>query len=134
MRNRFQLLIVAVFIATAVPLLAHHGFAAEYDIADTVVLKGTVTSFRWANPHVFLSVEVKDAGGVKKLWRTEGGPIWYLMDAGWSPEMLQEMMKSHDAIIITGYRARKPPDASFSGGAWANEIELGDGRRMPFHD
>jgi hypothetical protein len=43
------------------------------------------------------------------------------------------MMKSRDAIVITGYRARKPTDASFSGGALANEIELADGRRMLFH-
>lgn len=69
-----------------------------------------------------------------KLWRIEGGPIWFLMEAGWSPEMLQEMMKSRDAIVITGYRARKPPDPSFGGAAWANEIELADGRRMLFHD
>ena len=131
---RFQLLIVAVFVATAVPLLAHHSFGAEYDIADTVVLKGTLSSFRWANSHAFLTVAVKDDRGVTNLWRIEGGPVWFLMESGWSPEMLQEMMKSRDAIVITGYRARKPPDASFSGGAWANEIELADGRRMLFHD
>lgn len=134
MARTLQLLMLAVFAATAVPLLAHHSFTAEYDITNTVVLKGFVSSFRWANPHAFLTLEVKDDSGVTKLWRVEGGPVWYLMESGWSPEMLQEMIKSREVIAITGYRARKAPDASFIGGALANEIELADGRTMKFHD
>ena len=131
---RFQLLIAAVFATAAAPLLGHHSFSAEYNIADTVELKGTVASFQWINPHAFLTIAVKDEGGVTRLWRIEGGPIWFLMDGGWSPEMLQEMIKSREVIVVTGYRARKPPDASFSGEAWAKEIELADGRKMLFHD
>ena len=134
MRMRFQLLIAAVFAATAAPVLAHHSFAAEYNIANTVVLKGTLSSFEWVNPHAFLTVAVRDDSGGTKLWRIEGGPISFLLESGWSPEMLQEMMKSRDALVVTGYRARKLPDASFSGGAWAKEIQLGDGRKMLFHD
>jgi hypothetical protein len=60
MRMRFQLLIAAVFAAAAGPLLAHHSFAAEYNITDTVVLKGTLSSFEWVNPHAFLTMAVKD--------------------------------------------------------------------------
>ena len=134
MRMRFKLLIAAVFAATAAPLLAHHSFAAEYNIADTVVLKGTLSSFEWVNPHAFLTMAVKDNSGVTKLWRIEGGPIWFLMESGWSPEMLQEMIKSREAIVVTGYRARKPPDASSGGRALATEIKLRDGRKMLFHD
>ena len=133
MSTRSYLLIVAVFVAMAVPLLAHHSFSAEYDIADTVELKGTLSSFKWANPHSFLTVAVKDDRGATKLWRIEGGPIWFLIESGWSPEMLEAMIKSRDIIAITGYRARKSPDASFTGGAWANEIELADGRTLLFH-
>jgi hypothetical protein len=134
MRIRFQLLIAAMIAATTAPLAAHHSFSAEYNIADTVVLKGTLSTFQWTNPHSFLTIAVKDNSGVTKLWRIEGGPVWYLIDSGWSPEMLQEMIKSREVIIVTGYRARKPPDASFSGGAWASEIELADGSKLLFHD
>src|SRR3954469_1885462 len=124
MRVRFGMLIAALFVATAAPLLAHHSFATEYNIADIVVLKGTLSSFEWANPHAFLTIAVKENSGGTKLWRIEGGPIWFLMESGWSPEMLEEMMKSRDTIEVTGYRARKPPDASSGGGAWAKEITL----------
>src|SRR5215831_6820701 len=134
MRMRFHLLIVAMFAATTASPFAHHSFTAEYNIDDIVVLKGTVSSFQWINPHSFLTLAVRDDSGVTKLWRIEGGPIWYLMDNGWSPEMLQEMIKSREVIAVTGYRARKPPDESFSGGAAATEIELADGSKVLFHD
>jgi hypothetical protein len=133
MRKRFQLLVVAMFAATTVPVLAHHGLTAEYDITDIVELEGTVSSFNWINPHAFLTISVKDDRGATKLWRIEGGPIWYLMDAGWSTEMLQEMIQSRKTIVVTGYRARKPP-AGFAGGACATDIELADGRVLKFHD
>src|SRR5215471_1720745 len=134
MRKKFYLLIAVALVLSAAPVRAHHSFTAEYNIADTVELKGTVSTFQWINPHAFLTIAVKDDSGMTKLWRIEGGPIWFLMESGWSPEMLQEMMKSREVIVVTGYRARKPPDASFSGGAWAKEIELADGRKMLFHD
>ena len=134
MRMRFQLLIAAVLAIAAAPLFAHHSFTAEYDITDTVVLKGTLSSFEWINPHAFLTIAVKDDKGVTKLWRIEGGPIWFLKDGGWSPEMLQELIKSRDTIVVTGYRARKPPEGNFGGGASGSEIELKDGSKLLFHD
>ena len=47
----------------ALPLLAHHSFAAEYDSTKPVTLKGTVTKFDWVNPHSRLFVDVKDDSG-----------------------------------------------------------------------
>ena len=134
MRIRFQLLIAAALAVTAAPVLAHHSYVAEYDITDTVVLKGTLSSFEWRNPHAFLTIAVKDVSGATKPWRVEGGPLWFLMDGGWSPEMLQELMKSRDVIVVTGYRARKTPDAGFGGGVLGTEIEFSDGRKLLFHD
>ena len=36
-------------LAAAMPLLAHHSFAAEYDDKKPVSIKGTVTKVEWAN-------------------------------------------------------------------------------------
>src|SRR6266498_101141 len=52
-------LLVAVLSAPGVS--AHHSFAAEFDINKPVTLRGTVTKVDWINPHVFLSLDVKDA-------------------------------------------------------------------------
>jgi hypothetical protein len=52
--HRAALAILMVLSATTVAF-AHHSFAM-YDLKETVVLRGTVTRFRWVNPHVVLSV------------------------------------------------------------------------------
>ena len=48
--GRFSLLVVG-FLAASLPLLAHHG-NTSYDTSKTVTVKGTVTQYVWANPHV----------------------------------------------------------------------------------
>ena len=54
---------VAVLAVTVLgrSALAHHSFAAEYDIDKPVTLRGTITKVDWINPHVYLHLEVKDA-------------------------------------------------------------------------
>jgi hypothetical protein len=62
-------LVLVACLAVSVPLLAHHG-NAQY--ADKVIrLKGTVTEWRWINPHVFLKMDVKDDSGNVTNWTTE---------------------------------------------------------------
>ena len=41
---------VALVLMT-VRLSAHHAFAAEYDENRQVAVTGTVTGFKWINPH-----------------------------------------------------------------------------------
>ena len=54
----------AIFAAaTAAPAFAHHGTAVNYDASKTITLEGTVTEFRWRNPHSALFLDVKDENG-----------------------------------------------------------------------
>ena len=57
---------VIVFIVGAVALcstsLAHHSRAA-YDLAQEVMLEGTVAELLWKNPHIFMTVESLGADG-----------------------------------------------------------------------
>lgn len=66
----FLALIVAV-LAVGGPLSAHHGTAASYDMSKSVTVKGTVTDYRWANPHVQLYFDVKDDQGNVVHWGGE---------------------------------------------------------------
>ena len=49
---------IAVFACTAFAS-AHHSFAM-FDSARTVTVQGTVTQFRWTNPHSWLHVAARD--------------------------------------------------------------------------
>ena len=54
------------------PLLAHHGTGISYDLQhNPITIKGTVTEFRWANPHVSIYIDVKDANGKIQNWAIE---------------------------------------------------------------
>ena len=54
--------LVVGLLAVSVSLFAHHGNAA-YDTSKTINVKGTVTDYVWANPHVFVKVDAKDESG-----------------------------------------------------------------------
>lgn len=49
--------------AVATDASAHHGTAVNYDSSKTITLVGTVTEFRWRNPHSALFLDVKGADG-----------------------------------------------------------------------
>ncbi len=55
--------IFAGALAFTAPVSAHHGTAPNYKMDESIVLTGTVTEFRWRNPHSALLLDVKDASG-----------------------------------------------------------------------
>src|SRR5262249_51198134 len=56
----------------AIPVLAHHSFAAEFDAANAVRLVGTLTRIEWTNSHSYFYVDVKDDKGAVANWAWEG--------------------------------------------------------------
>ncbi len=50
-------LIPLAALAIAVPALAHHSFAM-FDMKTNVTKTGTVTDFKWTNPHAWMHVEI----------------------------------------------------------------------------
>ncbi|HTA46759.1 MAG TPA: DUF6152 family protein [Bryobacteraceae bacterium] len=108
-------------IAGAVPLLAHHSFAAEYDSSKPIKISGTVTKMEWMNPHARFYVDVKDAEGKVTNWNFELGAIPVLLKQGWR----RESLKVGDQVTVEGSRAK---DGSTS--ANARSVVLPDGRRV----
>src|SRR6185436_16144531 len=68
-----QLAIPALFVAvmTVVPLLAHHGVSRTFDAGKVTTLQGVITKVVWGNPHVSISMEVKNANGAITNWTIE---------------------------------------------------------------
>jgi hypothetical protein len=94
-------LLVVVFLAGSIPLLAHHGNAG-YDTATTVTVKGTVTDYIWANPHVFLKVDAKDESGNILHWVIEAQNAVNQANAGWS----KTTFKPGDQVVIDATPAK----------------------------
>jgi hypothetical protein len=67
---KFLLALAFVFLANEA--VAHHNMTATFDFNDRVSLNGTLTKVDWRNPHVYMTVEVKDANGAVESWQIEG--------------------------------------------------------------
>ena len=86
----------------AVPVSAHHAFAAEFDASKPVNFKGTVTKVEWVNPHVWIHIEVKRPDGKAEPWAIEGGTPNVLFRRGFTKQSLT----AGTEIMIDGYRAK----------------------------
>jgi hypothetical protein len=98
----FALGAVATTLFAAVPLLAHHSFAAEYDRAKPVMLSGSVTRVEWINPHAHFQMDVKDASGATANWDIELGSPAGLLRNGWT----RNSLKIGEVVDVSGYLAK----------------------------
>jgi len=80
-------LIVALSGAAA-PALAHHSLQSEYDINQSITLKGTVTKVDWVNPHVYVYLDVKDDKGAVTKWAVTTLPPGNLRRGGLTRDLL----------------------------------------------
>ena len=83
--------VIAVLLA-ATSAFAHHSNSA-FDGDKVMVLTGTVTEWKWTNPHVWIFLSVDDgkggAKGEKVQWEIEGRTPGQLVRAGWSKTTLK---------------------------------------------
>jgi hypothetical protein len=68
---------------------AHHSFA-QFDTGKTMTIEGTVKSYSWSNPHVWIDMMVKGANGDTQKWGLETQSVGILSRAGWNPTSLKE--------------------------------------------
>jgi hypothetical protein len=70
-RLKGVLLLVCGLLISALPTLAHHSFAAEFDGHKLITYTGTLTKLDWGNPHGFFYLEMKDEKGNISKWAFE---------------------------------------------------------------
>ena len=103
--------------AAAVPVVAHHSFAAEFDAKKPVHFEGTITKMEWTNPHVWLHVDVKRPDGTVENWAFEAGTPNVLFRRGFTKQSLLPGTK----VVVDGYQAK-------------NGLHRGNGRDLTFPD
>jgi hypothetical protein len=87
----------ALGLAIASFAFAHHS-AAGVDRTKTVTLVGTVTEFRWTNPHSWLKIDVPDEKGGTQSWTLEMTSPAFLVRAGWK----STTVKAGDKVTAVG--------------------------------
>jgi len=108
-------------IVAAVPVVAHHAFAAEFDANKPLTITGTVTKVEWTNPHARFYVDAKDETGKIVNWDFELGPPNGLMRRGWT----RNSLKPGHVVTITGFRSKVAPYV-----ANARTVTLSGGRQV----
>jgi hypothetical protein len=89
-------------IVAAVPASAHHSFAAEFDAAKPIVLRGVVKKMEWINPHSWLTMEVKNPDGSIATWEVEAGAPNAMFRRGFTKNSLPVGTE----VIVNGFQAK----------------------------
>jgi hypothetical protein len=66
---------------------AHHSLT-KFDGNRVVKIEGTITAFRWVNPHVSLKIEGTTETGAAGAWAVEMSAPGVLMKDGWTGDSI----------------------------------------------
>ena len=138
MKGTFAGLIAAAALMAAVPVAAHHSFAAEFDGQKPFRVTGALVKIEWTNPHIYFYLDAKDDAGAIVHWTFSAGSPGALSRRGFKKGDL----KLGDTIIVDGYLARDGshfmdarrvtlPDGRIVSGASAGDGGPGEATQAP---
>ena len=109
MRNKLAILVSgAAVIFSVTPAFPHHSFAAEFDSAKPITLKGTITKHDFVNPHSWLYINVTEGGKVVN-WAIEMGSPNGLIRRG----VNKNSVTVGTEVTVEGYRAKDGSNNAF---------------------
>ena len=87
-----------VLVLGAGAAFAHHSAPVFYKVEERITVSGTVTEFRFSNPHAILKFDVVNADGEKQQWTAETTSPSILRRRGWS----QASFEPGDKVKLEG--------------------------------
>jgi hypothetical protein len=121
-KKLFVICAAAGMLMAALPVWAHHAFAAEFDEKRPLKLEGTVVKWELVNPHSWIRLNVKGADGTTTEWMVEGGSPNALLRLGFTKNALPPGTD----IIVEGYQAKDGANRAVG----ANLTFAKDGKRL----
>ena len=120
-------------------VVAHHGSAVSYDLAQRVTTKGVVTDFKYINPHPAIFWDVTDDKGAVTHWTGEIAPnVAQLQQEGWGRKRSEAALAAGTMVTITVSPSRAGGPVGLvqrienaAGDAVLGEIGLGAGAPPP---
>ena len=122
--KKLALLLTCSALALAVPVRAHHS-AAAFDTQKNVAVTGTVVSYRYTNPHIYLTLEVKKDDGSTQRMEVEAGAASVLTPLGFTKDSL----KIGELVTVSGNPSRREPDKLMLG----KDLTRKDGSYLPLN-
>ena len=109
------------------PVFAHHS-VSMFEMEKDVTYKGVVTEYKWINPHVHITIDIKPGQGVDPstvgTWDIEGGSTNIMGRQGWT----RATFKVGDTMTLVGH-----PMKDGSKGISLFYAIMPDGKRL-YHD
>lgn len=80
---------LSMLLLAATAAFAHHSAPVFYKVQERVTVEGTVTEFRFTNPHAILKLEVTGEDGEIQQWTAETTSPSVLRRRGWSQQSFE---------------------------------------------
>jgi hypothetical protein len=98
-----KVLAILLLAATGTATVSgHHSFAVFFDDARTIEITGSVTEFRFSNPHAIIALDVKAQDGTIAAWKAETNAVTLLKRRGWTKDSL----KVGEVVTVDGWPSR----------------------------
>ncbi|MFL2547112.1 MAG: DUF6152 family protein [Candidatus Rariloculaceae bacterium] len=115
-----SLRLLAICLAATTSVSAHHSTAVNFDFDVVVTIDGTVTEFRFQNPHVQILMDVRKDDGSSEIWMVEMAAKNQLVRGGWSGDEFAP----GQVLSIDGFKGYRDRTAYFSVATRADGTEV----------